>query len=167
MLAARRRAQDAVARAKVSVPLRESEWAEWIAKRRTEFTQLTRTSSEHRRALCKRLAASASLPAPAQRLCPVKAAGVGKARDRWVELLWRRSGWFALQTGGRVVTLLVSFLRGSMWAISIDQLSAARGGAFYLDDTGVGWFNACIVQPWCLLIRGHRKYFDFLRIRWT
>ena len=135
--AARRLAQESVKRAKVSIPVRESEWAEWIAEHRSEFSAWMQTSSEDRRAHNKRLTASRSIPAPAPRLPPVSAAGVGKTGDRWVELLWGRSGWFALQMGGRVVTILVSFLRGCMWGISIDQLSAARGGAFYLDDTGI------------------------------
>ena len=147
--AARRGAADAAARAKVHIPLRESEWAEWMREHRTEFSALMRLAPADRRALCTRLTASPSRPAPAPRLGPVRSTGVGAcARARWLELLWGRTGWFAVKVGTRVKTILVSYSRGSMWGIDLADLATPRGPrAFYLNDEGLGWISACVFGP--------------------
>ena len=45
-----------------------------------------------------------------------------------MELLWGRSGWFALRTRKGPVTVLLAHLRGETWALSMDcwKVGAAR-----------------------------------------
>ena len=53
----------------------------------------------------------------------------------WQELLWRRTGWFGLQIGGRMATVLVCYQRGSMWGISLEHLATARGRTYIFPQT--------------------------------
>ena len=134
---ARSLAQEALDRAKVKIPLRESEWAEWFAAHREEFQGLMRGNVQERRAYSKRLSASSAVPAPVDRIAPPSGLRADDKSKRWLELLWKRTGWFGLETGGRMVTVLVSYLRGGMWGISLDRLATARGRDYILRPMGV------------------------------
>ena len=134
---ARRLAQEALDRAKVKIPLRESEWAEWFAAHREEFQELMRGNVQERRAYSKRLSASPAVPAPVDRIPPPSGFRADDKSKRWLELLWKRTGWFGLEAGGRMITVLVSYLRGGMWGISLDRLATARGRDYTLRPLGV------------------------------
>ena len=135
--AARSRARAAVARAKVSLPLLEMEWADWVTDHRAEFNAKMGSSDVDRRAFNKRLGASIKQPAPVKRLAPTEGRLMSrKTRDHWVELLWGRSGWFGMQlVTGRVVTVLLSHRRKQTWGVSVDHLAIGRG-VFRIGDLG-------------------------------
>ena len=132
--AGRARAKAAAQRAKVTMPVTEAEWAAWIASRRDEFGTLMRSATSERRAVNERLVAASERPIPVPRLSPAVASQAQRPAASWVQLLWGRSGWYALQSRRGVVTLLLSHSRQHTWGLCVDDL-AVRERVFRLEST--------------------------------
>ena len=130
VVAAREHAEAAVRSAQVSMPLTQAEWARRIASSKALCTERMKAAPDLRRLLPKRLREAEGTPAPSPRLGPEKMAARApqSGSGGWVELLWGRSGWFALRTRKGPVTVLLAHLRGETWALSMDcwKVGAAR-----------------------------------------
>ncbi len=119
---ARAEAAAAVAKAQVDVFVALSQWSDWISSRRDMFGDLMRTAPEYRRQQCRRLGEAADTPSPVRRLTPeVEQVRRLTPEARWVDILRGRTGWFALDTRRRPVTVLLAHLRRETWGLLVDS----------------------------------------------
>ena len=129
--AARARAREAVARARVGIPLTAADWTEWFVRNRESFVALQRTAPTSRRALCKRWGAAADAPDVVPRFAPADDEGVAAGRNqaRWCQLLQGRTGWYGLQmlAPSRIKILLVCHFRQKSYAVDMEPWQRTCG----------------------------------------
>ena len=125
--AARRRAREAVARARVNIPLSLADWTEWFTRNQESFTALQKTASTSRRELCRRWTAAADAPDAVRRFAPVDGLdGDGpsavRSQARWCQLLQGRTGWYGLQmlAPPRMKIVLVCYFRQKSYVVDME-----------------------------------------------